>query len=64
MIHTFGEHLRKEIRKDMDDIVDGLATGSARNYEEYAHLTGVVKGLAQAERLLLDLMEAADKSQD
>jgi hypothetical protein len=64
MIHSFGEHLRKEIRKDMDDIVDGLATGSARNYEEYAHLTGVIKGLAQAERLLLDLMEAADKSQD
>ena len=64
MIHTFGEHLRKEIRKDMDDMVDGLATGSARNYEEYAHMTGVIKGLAQAERLLLDLMEAAEKSQD
>ena len=63
MVRTFGEHLRKEIRKDMDDITDSLAVGSAKSYEEYAHMTGVIKGLAQAERLLLDLMEAAEKSE-
>ena len=63
MVRTFGEHIRKEIRKDMDDMVDSLAVGNARTYEEYAHMTGVIKGLAQAERLLLDLMEAAEKSE-
>ena len=62
MIQQFGEHLRNEIRKDMNDVTDALAAGAAKSYEEYAHMTGVIKGLAQAERLLLDLLEAADKS--
>ncbi len=62
MIRTFGEHLRKEIRKDMDAITDAIATGSANSYDEYTHYTGVIKGLAQAERLVLDLMEAAEKT--
>lgn len=62
MIKPFGEHLRREIRKDMNDMTDALASGDAKSYEEYAHMTGVIKGLAQAERLLLDLMEAAEKS--
>lgn len=64
MIRTFGEHLRQEIRKDMDSITDAIATGAATSYEEYTHYTGVLKGLAQAERLVLDLMEAAEKSDD
>ena len=62
MIRTFGDHLRQEIRKDMNDMTDAVASGDAKSYEEYAHMTGVIKGLAQAERLLLDLMEAAEKS--
>ena len=62
MIRTFGDHLRQEIRKDMNDMTDVVASGDAKSYEEYAHMTGVIKGLAQAERLLLDLMEAAEKS--
>lgn len=62
MIRTFGEHLRQEIRKDMDSITDAIATGAATSYEEYTHYTGVLKGLAQAERLVLDLMDAAEKS--
>jgi len=37
MIRTFGEHLRKEIRKDMDAITDAIATGSANSYDEYTH---------------------------
>ena len=62
MIRTFGEHLRKEIRKDMDAITDAIATGSANSYDEYTHYTGVIKGLAQAERLVLVLMDAAEKT--
>ena len=64
MIRTFGEHLRKEIRKDMDDLTDAISSGAAGSYEEYTHYTGVIKGLAQAERLVLDLMEAAEKTSD
>jgi len=64
MIRTFGEHLRKEIRKDLDDLTDAISTGAAKSYDEYTHYTGVIKGLAQAERLVLDLMEAAEKSPD
>lgn len=64
MIRTFGEHLRQEIRKDMDSLSDAITTGAATSYDEYTHYTGVIKGLAQAERLVLDLMEAADKASD
>ena len=64
MIRTFGEHLRQEIRKDMDAITDAIATGAASSYDEYTHYTGVIKGLAQAERLVLDLMEAAETSSE
>jgi hypothetical protein len=64
MIRTFGEHLRKEIRKDMDDLTDAIASGGASSYDEYTHYTGVIKGLAQAERLVLDLMEAAEKTSE
>lgn len=64
MIRTFGEHLRKEIRKDMDDLTDAIASGAVNSYEEYTHYTGVIKGLAQAERLVLDLMDAAEKTSE
>jgi len=64
MIRTFGEHLRKEIRKDMESLSDAITTGAANSYDEYTHYTGVIKGLAQAERLVLDLMEAAEKTSE
>ena len=64
MIRTFGEHLRKEIRKDMEELTDAIAGGNLTSYEEYAHYTGVIKGLAYAERHVLDLMDAAEKNSD
>ncbi len=62
MVRTFGEHLRQEIRKDIDAITDALASGAATSYDQYTHYTGVLKGLAQADRLVLDLIEAAEKT--
>ena len=62
MVRTFGEHLRQEIRKDIDAITDALSTGAATSFDQYTHYTGVLKGLAQADRLVLDLIEAAEKT--
>lgn len=52
------EHLRQMqviLRKDMNDLSNDVLDGSCRSYEEYRYKTGVIHGLARAERELLDL---------
>ena len=54
------ESLRQKLRKHMEDIGDNIITGSCHSFEEYTHQTGVIEGLAWAERELLDLSEAIE----
>ncbi|MCW3977876.1 MAG: hypothetical protein NWE77_08085 [Candidatus Bathyarchaeota archaeon] len=49
------ETLREEIRKMMNEWSDHLSSGGCKDFAEYTHGTGVIKGLALAERELLDL---------
>ena len=60
MVTTFAEHARKLIREDMNSLADALANDSVRSFDEYRHVTGSIKGLATAERIILDLVEAAE----
>ena len=60
----FAEALRKQIRDDMNNYADDLSGGSCRTFDEYRYLCGVIRGLAQAERYLLDLQKAADEDAD
>ena len=39
----------------MNELADDLALGSARDFAEYRHLTGMISGLAMVERDILDL---------
>lgn len=57
----FNEELRKRIRTDMNDMADHVDTGGCKNWDEYKYDTGLIQGLAMAERHLLDLVEAAEK---
>lgn len=41
----------------MNEIADNLATGKAANWDDYNRQTGIVTGLAHAERALIDLIE-------
>ena len=53
--------LRKDLRQKMNDVTDTVATGGCQDFGDYKHLTGVIEGLAIAERMLLDRVEAAKK---
>lgn len=58
------EHVRKELRKDMNDKADFLAGGGAQSFEQYQHVCGVIQGLALAERHILDLAERLKRDDD
>lgn len=56
--------LREIIRREMNDITDDVATGSCQDFGHYRHKTGVIEGLARAERHLLDLQAKIDQDDD
>tara|TARA_R100001377_G_C3108380_1_gene81647 strand:- start:322 stop:510 length:189 start_codon:yes stop_codon:yes gene_type:complete len=47
--------LKKKIRNQMNELADHLAVGSAKDMEEYRKITGIIEGLAWAEREVIDL---------
>ena len=60
---AFG-YLAKEIDKLRGDQVSFLAGGGAKDFAEYRHVCGVIRGLTHAEQLVRDLvqkMEYADE---
>jgi len=64
MIQQFASVLRDQIRKDMNNYADDLATGVCQDFAAYQKLCGVIQGLAQAERYLIDLAEKVEKAND
>jgi hypothetical protein len=64
MIQDFARVLRDQIRKDMNNYADDLATGVCRSFEEYQKLCGVIQGLATAESYLLALLKKVEQSDE
>ena len=64
MIHEFARVLREQIRKDLNNYADDLASGQCRTFDEYQKLCGVIQGLALAERYIIDLAEKVEKSDE
>jgi len=64
MISEFARVLREQIRTDMNNYADDVATGACRTFEDYQKLCGVIQGLAIAERHLLDLAEKVEKANE
>ena len=58
------EEYKKELRRLMNDYADTVSTGGAQDFPQYRHLVGVIEGLAMAERAFLDLVDAANKTED
>ena len=58
---NFVDVLRKKIREDMNNYADDLASGQCGSFELYRELCGVIRGLALAERHLLDLADLVQK---
>ena len=64
MIQDFARVLREKIRTDMNNYADDLAGGLCQDFAQYQKLCGMIQGLAQAERYLLDLVEKVEKAND
>ena len=47
--------LKKKLRTQMNELADHLAVGSAKDMEEYRKVTGIIEGLAWAEREVIDI---------
>ena len=56
--------LRDKIRADMNNFTDDLANGQCSSFEQYKELCGVIRGLAYAERHLIDLADNIEKAND
>jgi hypothetical protein len=55
---------RTKLRTDMNNFTDDLANGQCTSFEQYKELCGVIRGLAYAERHLLDLAENLKEDND
>ena len=56
--------LRNKLRADMNNFTDDLANGQCTSFEQYKELCGVIRGLAYAERHLIDLAENIERELD
>ena len=65
-IQTMGafQALRDKLRADMNNFTDDLANGQCSDFAQYKELCGVIRGLAFAERHLIDLAENIEKAND
>jgi hypothetical protein len=61
---SFVDALRKKLRDDMNNYTDDLANGQCASFELYKELCGVIRGLALAERHLLDLAQLMEEDND
>ena len=64
MIHNFVSVIRDKLREDMNNYADDVATGQCADFSAYKELCGVIRGLAMAERYILDLAEKLEKDDE
>jgi len=64
IVMDYFDALRKRLREDMNNFSDDMATGQCASLESYKELCGVIRGLAIAERHLLDLAQNFEEDDD
>ena len=58
------KHVAKEFDKLRSDQITFLAGGGAKDFAEYRHVCGVIRGLTHAEQLVKDLVQKMEYSDD
>lgn len=61
---TVLQFLKRRLREAMETNADHIATGGCADWSEYKRLTGVIEGLALAEREVLDLIQRLEGAED
>jgi hypothetical protein len=64
MISEFARVLREQVRQDMNNYCDDLASGVCQSFDQYQKLCGVIQGLAIAEQYIIDLAKKVEKAND
>lgn len=64
LVMDFIEAMRNKLRVDMNNYADDVATGQCADLSQYKELCGVIRGLALAERHLMDLAEKMKEDDD
>ena len=57
-------YVAKEIYEFQNDQISFLAGGGAKDFAEYRHVCGVIRGLTHAEQLIKDLVQKMETSDD
>jgi len=55
--------LRSNIKEQMDSMTEHLSNGSCKDFADYSKCCGIIQGLAQAEREILDAKARYEKGQ-
>lgn len=58
------DYLSSQLREEMDAVKESLAAGAAKDYAEYQHLCGKIRGLLVAQSKLNDLKERMENSNE
>ena len=58
------EYILREIRETRAEHTTFLAEGSAKEYADYRHVCGVIRGLTIAESAILDLVQKLERDDE
>jgi hypothetical protein len=58
------EHFKKQIDENIKRIEEDLGAGSAKSFEEYRYMCGVITGLLTARRFIADLTKSMEDSDE
>lgn len=64
MIQDFARVLREQIRKDMNNYTNDLASGVCQNFDQYKKLCGMIQGLGRAENYIIDLAKKVENADE
>jgi hypothetical protein len=64
MIQEFADVLRKQIRNDLNNYADDMASGGCKSFDEYQKLCGVIQGLTIAESYVIALAKKVEESDE
>lgn len=60
---AFTETVVKELRRQMNDLADFLASNRSSSMEDYRYTCGVIRGLAIAEEYVIDLAKKIEEQE-
>ncbi len=58
------DYLESEVNKEIKSIEDALSSGKAKDYADYQHLCGKIRGLLTAQAIIIDLKKRTEQDDE